>query len=125
MTIYKNDSWYYQVQGQLHITKRKLCLFAVWSGENQMMTVEKILRDDDFWNKNMVAKLTEFYMEHILAELIDPRHTRNMLLRQPIIPIQVASRKNSASTLDEASQGHGVNLTPGFSSFLCRNSTHC
>jgi hypothetical protein len=65
-----------------------MCLFAVWTGEKEMLMVEKILRDDNFWKNKMIGKLTAFYMEHILPELIDPRQTRTMPLRQPTITLK-------------------------------------
>ncbi|CAB3249485.1 unnamed protein product [Arctia plantaginis] len=87
MVVNTNDTWYYQIQGQLHITKINGCLFAVWLGERQAMAVEKIQRDEDFWEKKKISKLTDFHMDHILPELIDPRHTRNMPLRH--VPLSV------------------------------------
>jgi len=41
-----NHKWYYQVQGQLHITQRQLCYFSVWTGAEIPIRVEKIYRDD-------------------------------------------------------------------------------
>lgn len=38
--------YYYQVQGQLHITGKKYCLFVVWTPHG--LSVEKIMRDDEF-----------------------------------------------------------------------------
>lgn len=32
--INKRHKWYYQIQGQLHITQKKMCYFAVWVGDN-------------------------------------------------------------------------------------------
>lgn len=82
MVVNKKHPWYFQVQGQLHIAKKNICFFAVWSGENKPLKIEVIQRDDIFWEKQMVEKLKMFYMDHILPELIDPRQTRNMPLRE-------------------------------------------
>lgn len=51
--VNKNSNWYHQIQGQLHVTRRKKCLFAVWSGENKPLKTELIKNDDDFWKKKM------------------------------------------------------------------------
>lgn len=59
------------------------------------MAVEKIIRYDDFWEKNMIGILTELYMDHILPEIINPRQTRNMPLRQPIIYKHCQSKEPS------------------------------
>lgn len=78
----KKHHWYYQVQGQLHITKRKKCFFVVWCGDgHDQMRVEEIERDDNFWKNEMEPKLLKFYMEALLPELVDSRKSRNMPLR--------------------------------------------
>ncbi|CAH2092528.1 unnamed protein product [Euphydryas editha] len=46
--VNKNSNWYHQIQGQLHVTRREKCLFAVWSGENKPLKTEVIKKDDDF-----------------------------------------------------------------------------
>lgn len=93
MVISKKDYFYFQIQEHLHITK-KVCLFAVWLGEIQMVKVETFFRDDDFWDKNVIGKLVEIYMKHILPELIDPHQARNIELRQPMISKKTSSQRN-------------------------------
>ena len=79
--VNKKHAYYYQVQGQLHISKKKYCLFALWTPKG--IKVEKIERDFDFWNKEMVLKLKNFYLDCLLPEILDPRHTRSMIIRDP------------------------------------------
>nr|XP_042908919.1 uncharacterized protein LOC122271496 [Parasteatoda tepidariorum] len=83
---------YFQVQGQLHITKRKYCLYIMWTPKG--VKIEKIFKDDRFWNKEMKLKLQQFYFDCILPELVDPRHTRSMKIREPEYIIQVQNEKN-------------------------------
>lgn len=83
LEINKKHHWYYQVQGQLHITKRKCCMFAVWYGADKPLKIERIERDDEFWQNEMFPKLKAFYTEHLLPELVDPRRSRNMEIRNP------------------------------------------
>lgn len=80
--IKKSHVFYYQIQGQLHITKRKYCLFVVWTPKG--VKIERIDRDDEFWKTQMEQKLTDFYLNCILPELVDPRHKRSMEIRNPI-----------------------------------------
>lgn len=48
----KHD-WFYQVQGQLHIANKDICVFAVWTGPEFAIKVVRVHRDDDFWeNQN-------------------------------------------------------------------------
>lgn len=80
-TVNKNHPWYYQIQGQLHITKKAKCFFGTWTPIG--IKLEIIHRDDTFWNREMKQKLTSFYLDCILPELADPRKTRNMEIRDP------------------------------------------
>lgn len=35
--------------------------------------MDKINRDDEFWKNKMEALLAEFYFDHLLPEIIDPK----------------------------------------------------
>jgi hypothetical protein len=50
-----NDSYMYQIQGQLEITDRKYCYFFVYTRKDYHC--ELILRDSDFWQSKMIEKL--------------------------------------------------------------------
>ncbi|RVE52850.1 hypothetical protein evm_002507 [Chilo suppressalis] len=84
LQINKNHNWYYQIQGQLHITNKSKCVLGIWYGENNPLKTEYISRDDNFWNDKMKNKLTKFYLDCLLPELVDPRHSRNMPIRDPL-----------------------------------------
>lgn len=47
--------------------------------------IEKINRDKEFWQKNMLPKLQKFYLEAILPEIVDARLPRNMEIREPFL----------------------------------------
>lgn len=77
----KKHIHHYQVQGQLHISKREYCLFVLWTPQG--IKIEKIERDDSFWEKQMKEKLIKFYHDCLLPELIDPRFPRSLEIRNP------------------------------------------
>lgn len=85
VTMNKKHDWYYQVQGQLHITKKYICLFAVWTGPDFPLKVVRVAKDDVFWEEKMFPKLSHFYEKCVLPEIIDPRKARSMPLRQIFI----------------------------------------
>lgn len=74
--------WYYQVQGQLRITQKKMCYFVLWAADDLPIRVEKIERDDAFWKDKMEAKLLNFFNTAMLPELVDPRKGRSMDIRK-------------------------------------------
>ncbi|KYN14507.1 hypothetical protein ALC57_13287, partial [Trachymyrmex cornetzi] len=99
-SLYKNKEdekmnrshvYYYQIQGQLHITQRQYCIFALWTPLG--LKTEKIVQDDDFWTENMVNKLVQFYEQCVLPELLDPRQERHMPIRDPEYIIEAKRRK--------------------------------
>lgn len=80
--INTTHKWYYQVQGQLHITKKDLCYFVIWAGDDIPIRLEKIYRDDKFWAEKMERRLLSFYDTALLPELVNPRERRGMPLRR-------------------------------------------
>ena len=81
ITLNTNHNWYYQAQGQLHITKKDICLFAVWTGTDFPLKTAIIKRDDNFWKTKMVSRLVDYYYKCMLPEIVDPRKCRSMELR--------------------------------------------
>ncbi|XP_073953228.1 LOW QUALITY PROTEIN: uncharacterized protein [Choristoneura fumiferana] len=80
-TVNTNHDWYYQIQGQLHISQKNVCLFAVWTGAEFRLKSIKINKDDQFWTNNMEPKLIRFYQNCLLPELVDGRKSRTMPIR--------------------------------------------
>lgn len=79
--INKNHSYYYQIQGQMHITRRSFAIFVVWTPKG--IKLERIERDDTFWTDFMERKLRAFYMDCLLPEIVDSRRKRNLPMRNP------------------------------------------
>ncbi|XP_063228948.1 uncharacterized protein LOC134534414 [Bacillus rossius redtenbacheri] len=55
VVLKENSHYYYQVQGQLHITGRKKCIFSVYT--SNWMTLIPVYKDDAFWLSKMEVKL--------------------------------------------------------------------
>lgn len=67
LTLKKNHDYFFQIQGQLAISKSKICFFIVWTPLG--MLSEKILFDQIFW-ENALKKLTTFYLDKLLKEIV-------------------------------------------------------
>lgn len=78
----KNHNIFYDVQGQLHICKKNVCLFAIWTSNRYRMHIERIERDSNFFDNKMITKLSTFYNDWLLPELVNSRLSRNMPIRQ-------------------------------------------
>ncbi|XP_060875648.1 uncharacterized protein LOC132948948 [Metopolophium dirhodum] len=76
--VKQNSNYYFQVIGQLHITKRELCYLVVYT--EKWTTVEKIYYDHTFWIQNMSEKLMSFYLNCLLPELVDPLYGKRLLI---------------------------------------------
>lgn len=82
LQLKRNHNYYFQIQGQLNITKRLWCDFVVYSKKGELF-VERINKDDMFWKTTMLPKLTQFYRECMLPEIVDSRVVRGMRIREP------------------------------------------
>ncbi|KAL5244634.1 hypothetical protein ACI65C_012044 [Semiaphis heraclei] len=68
LQLNRNNNYFYQVQGQLHISRKMYCYFCVWTPKGLMY--EKIQCDHEFWENSMKLKLEHFYLKHLLPSLI-------------------------------------------------------
>ena len=64
----KMSDYYFQIQGQLEITKAERCLFVV--STNKDLYVEEIGRDQTFFQRLMLQKLYEFYYHHYIKYMV-------------------------------------------------------
>jgi len=62
----RTHDYYYQIQGQLHISKKRYCYFVVFS-EN-WIHIEKIVYNDEFWQNEMYTKLTRSIFKILLLK---------------------------------------------------------
>ncbi|CAG9135197.1 unnamed protein product [Plutella xylostella] len=116
--INKTSNWFYQVQGQLHVTGRQQCIFGIWAGENIPLKVEYIKKDDEFWKLKMEPKLILFYEKCLLPELIDPRHMRGMPIRD--IQLSAENKENDVPS-NNPSTSSGISNNPSASSGISNN----
>lgn len=77
ITLKKTHNYYFQVQRQRNITKRDYCIFALPLD----LKYTRIERDEIFWQTCMIEKLIAFFNDHMVPEIIDPRFSRGMPLR--------------------------------------------
>lgn len=75
--------YYYQIQGQLNISKREYCIFAIWTPKS--IKLLRIDVDKIFWKNEMLPSLLRFYEECMLPELLESRHNRHMPIREVIL----------------------------------------
>ena len=107
ISMNKTHHYFYQVQGQLHITDRKFCIFCVWTPKG--LKSIKVERDDAFWKTEMERKLVQFYLECMLPELIDSRYNRCMPIREP--QFMLAERaKEKAKSLKKRKRSPSENI---------------
>jgi len=80
IALKKQHNYYYQVQGQLAITKRPCCDFCIWIPHG--ISVERITRDNTFWETKIVPKLKQFYLKYYLPEMADPMFPIDQPIRE-------------------------------------------
>lgn len=76
-TLYAYDKQKFTIQIRKHLSFKSLGIFIFTIGnKNKMLTdmfVEKIERDPEFWKNNMESQIVDFYMNHLLTEIADPK----------------------------------------------------
>ncbi|KAF0747565.1 YqaJ domain-containing protein, partial [Aphis craccivora] len=82
LKLKENYKYYWQIQGQLNITKKIECIFILFSMGNNLY-VQNINRDEYLWTNKMLPKLINFYMDCMLPEIVDPRVPRGLRIRDP------------------------------------------
>ncbi|XP_077512016.1 uncharacterized protein LOC144122934 [Amblyomma americanum] len=89
-----NSNYWYQVQGQLNIARRRKCLFVLWTKKG--ISTEVISRNQSFWEDEMLPRLKKFYMHCLLPELVDPRRSRGLPIRQPDYILEAQNTRTGA-----------------------------
>ncbi|CAN7946283.1 unnamed protein product [Ixodes hexagonus] len=91
LCLKKRHNFFYQIQGQLNISKRRYCVLVVWTvGDTH---IEVVHRDEKFWNEHMLPQLLFFYKECLLPEIIDPRVPYGLEIREPPRILQAIKQK--------------------------------
>lgn len=80
MTINDKSDWLIEIQGDLRVTGREFANIMICLCEDRYRVIE-IKRDDNFFQQKMKEKLSFFYNECMLKELVDSRVGRQMQLR--------------------------------------------
>lgn len=65
-------NYYYQIQGQLAVFQAQWCDFVAWTPTDTV--IERISFDARFWEQECLPRLTSFYYNSMLPEVIYPRH---------------------------------------------------
>nr|CAI5839161.1 unnamed protein product [Callosobruchus analis] len=65
----RNHDYYYQVQGQLAITRKRSCYFVL--SRSTGILCEQIFYDQQFWQE-MAPKVRKFYEQSMFPELVEP-----------------------------------------------------
>ena len=79
LKLKRNHKYYSQVQGQMAISKRKWCDFIIFT--TKRLSVERIPFDSDFWNKELLPKLIDFYDNCLAPEIVSPVHVLGIPVR--------------------------------------------
>ena len=96
LRLNRSHNYFYQVQGQMQVTGRRWCDFVVCTYHG--ILIERIERDDLFWDSKMFPQLDRFYRYCILPEIADPRHTRKMPIRDPDYVLEAQAYQKGAAS---------------------------
>lgn len=92
LQLKKSHNYHYQIQGQLAVTNRNWCDFVVYTKKGELF-VERIKKDTKFWTNEILPKLTRFYNDCLLPEILDSRIVRGMKVRDPIYILEAQKKR--------------------------------
>ncbi|KAH6942122.1 hypothetical protein HPB50_001145 [Hyalomma asiaticum] len=104
LQLKSNSNYWYQVQGRMNISRRQKCLSVLWTKKG--ISIQAISRDEAFWKNEMFPRLKTFYMHCMLPELVDPRRSRGLPIREPDHITQAQKNRLLKQTLKKTS-GNG------------------
>ena len=70
ISLKKRHSYYCQIQGQMAIGDRPWCDFIIYTSKG--ITIERVRYDQEFWEKNLLPKLEEYYDNCVAPEIVSP-----------------------------------------------------
>jgi hypothetical protein len=79
LKLQRNHPYFSQVQGQMAITGRSWCDFVILTKKD--LSVERITFDQEFWQIELLPKLTEFFDNCLAPEIVSPVHVLGMPVR--------------------------------------------
>ena len=79
MKLKCTHAYYSQVQGQMAITQRKWCDSVVYTPKGP--SVERIYFNQQFWDTELLPKLTEFYDNCVGPEIVSPLYPIGLPVR--------------------------------------------
>ena len=79
LRLKQKHPYFCQVQGQMAITERSWCDCVIFTIKG--ISVERIQYDPDFWNDELLPKLTSFYDYCLGPEIVCPVHVLGLPVR--------------------------------------------
>ena len=67
----QKTNYFYQIQGQLNISKRNYCDFVIWT-QVPSMAVQRIVKDVQFFD-TLKIKLDKYFVQAVLPEILTRR----------------------------------------------------
>ena len=81
LMLVENKSHYFQVQGALQIARVNWCDYAAWTPSG--IYIQRIQRDNHFWEKKMLPNLKWFFYNCMLPELASLRYLMGAPIQEP------------------------------------------
>ncbi len=89
--------YFYQIHGQMNICNFEWVDFVVRSLNPYQIYIQRVYRDQAFWNDTMPPKLKAFYFKAMLPELAAPRNGKLPGIREPGIWVSTVDQLNFAA----------------------------
>ncbi|CAG2243766.1 unnamed protein product [Mytilus edulis] len=92
-----NHNYYFQCQGLLNVCNLPWIDFVVRTLNPYDIHIERIYKDTVLWQTKMIPKLTAFYHNALLPELVSPRYNKYPGIREPGIWVRKCLTRSASS----------------------------
>jgi hypothetical protein len=99
LQLQRNNQYFYQCHGLLNICNKDWIDFVVRTLNPHQIFIERIHRDNGFWDNSMLPKLESFYNKVLLPDLASPRDGQSPGIREPGIWVRLQIYKYKSGPL--------------------------
>ena len=99
LQLKRNHQYIYQYHGLLNICNKDWIDFVVRTLNPHQIFIERIHRDNGFWDNSMLPKLESFYNKVLLPELASPREGQSPGIRESGIWVRLQIYKYKSGAL--------------------------
>lgn len=100
-TVNKKHPWYSQIQGYLHMTRRKFCKLVIKGNTYLILHIEY---DVQYIKETLLPKSTRFYRQGLAREIVDSQVEKSREVKEAEYVLQARKKRDAAKAQRESAK---------------------